>query len=58
MKTKNYMIDVAFELTTGYEENKIPYTSLIKALEKRLETLKKNPDREAFGIVDFYEVEV
>lgn len=52
------MIDVAFELTTGYEENKIPYTSLIKALEKRLETLKKNPDREAFGIVDFYEVEV
>lgn len=57
MKIKNYMVDVAFELHTAHEEDKIPFDYFIKALEKRVETLKRSRDREAFGIVDCYEIE-
>ena len=57
MKTRNYMIDVAFELTTSYPEDKVPYEMILDALERRLNNLRQNKDREAFGFIDYYEIE-
>lgn len=54
----NTMFDVTFSIDHDYDDpNDIPYSDLIKALEKRLNFLKQNPSYaiDAFGVCDTYD---
>lgn len=54
----DHMFDVCFSVESDIEDpDEITAEELIKGMEERLEYLKKNPELEAFGHCDSYNME-
>jgi len=51
----SYLIDVAFEIISDKEI--LDYQDFLDAMQRRLNTLKTQPEPEAFSVVDCVEVE-
>lgn len=54
----NHMLDVAFEIETVHENYEdIPAAEIIKALQKRVDRIRKRPGEiyEAIGLCDTFE---
>jgi hypothetical protein len=57
MKT-NYMVDVAFTVEGDWENfEDIPFSELINGLQRRIDYLRKEGDKDAFGFCDSYKCE-
>ncbi len=53
---RNYMIDVAFEIESRKEFEDLTKEEILAGLAKRVESLTKNWDPDAFGLCDEHEV--
>jgi len=50
----NHMFDIAFGVDTDNKPDNVTIDELIEALEKRIITIKRERDIEAFGFCDSY----